>query len=65
MMAAGERRKVPAATILAARLQLACLSPSCLHYCEFAFKPGVDFARINFDLFLQASDRRRYIKGIS
>ena len=30
------------------------------YYCEFAFKPGVDFAGINFDLFLQAFDRRTY-----
>ena len=34
-------------------------------YCEFAFKPGVDFGRIFFDLFLKASDLRRYFKDIS
>ena len=36
-----------------------------LPYFEFAFQPGVDFRRINFDLFLKASDRQRYFKGIS
>ena len=36
-----------------------------LQYCEFAFKPGVDFGGINFDLFLKASDRRTYFRAIS
>ena len=34
-------------------------------YCEFAFKLRVDFGGINFDLFLQASDRRTYFKDFS
>ena len=34
-------------------------------YCEFAFNLRVDFGRIFFDLFLKASDLRRYFKDIS
>ena len=34
-------------------------------YCEFAFKRGVDFGGINFDLFLKASDQTVNVRGIS